>query len=80
MVPAPSCPYTWDYWTASPSDCVDLTCLLPNSIYIPLRVSWDATLHDVKEVSVLVMGSVTHIMLTHRFLFLETRSDCECLQ
>ncbi|XP_028178666.1 phosphatidylinositol 4,5-bisphosphate 3-kinase catalytic subunit delta isoform [Ostrinia furnacalis] len=49
MVPAPSCPYTWDYWTSSPSDSVDLTCLLPNSIYIPLRVSWDATLHDVKE-------------------------------
>ncbi|CAH0748005.1 unnamed protein product [Diatraea saccharalis] len=49
MVPAPSCPDTWDYWTSSPSDYVELTCLLPNSIYIPLKVSWDATLHDVKE-------------------------------
>ncbi|XP_047021008.1 phosphatidylinositol 4,5-bisphosphate 3-kinase catalytic subunit delta isoform [Helicoverpa armigera] len=49
MVPAPSCPFTWDYWTASPSDVVELTCLLPNSVYIPLRISWDATLQDVKE-------------------------------
>ncbi|KAG6442170.1 hypothetical protein O3G_MSEX002201 [Manduca sexta] len=49
MVPAPSCPNTWDYWTSSPSDCVELTCLLPNSMYIPLRISWDATLQDVKE-------------------------------
>ncbi|XP_052755017.1 phosphatidylinositol 4,5-bisphosphate 3-kinase catalytic subunit delta isoform [Galleria mellonella] len=49
MVPAPSCPSTWDYWTTSPSDYVELTCLLPNTIYIPLRVSWDATLQDVKE-------------------------------
>ncbi|CAH0701993.1 unnamed protein product [Spodoptera exigua] len=49
MVPAPSCPFTWDYWTSSPSDVVELTCLLPNSVYIPLRISWDATLQDVKE-------------------------------
>lgn len=51
MVPAPSCPFTWDYWNSSPSDVVELTCLLPNSVYIPLRISWDATLQDVKEVS-----------------------------
>lgn len=31
------------------SDCVELTCLLPNSMYIPLRKSWDATFEDVKE-------------------------------
>ncbi|XP_041977720.1 phosphatidylinositol 4,5-bisphosphate 3-kinase catalytic subunit delta isoform [Aricia agestis] len=49
MVPAPSCPNTWDYWTATPSDYVELTCLMPNSIYLPLTVSWDATLQDVKE-------------------------------
>ncbi|CAH0604358.1 unnamed protein product [Chrysodeixis includens] len=49
MVPAPSCPFTWDYWTSSPSDVVELTCLLPNSVYIPLKISWDATLQDVKE-------------------------------
>ncbi|XP_063531233.1 phosphatidylinositol 4,5-bisphosphate 3-kinase catalytic subunit delta isoform [Cydia strobilella] len=49
MVPAPSCPNTWDYWTTSPSYIVDLTCLLPNSVYIPITPNWDATLHDVKE-------------------------------
>ncbi|XP_038215234.1 phosphatidylinositol 4,5-bisphosphate 3-kinase catalytic subunit delta isoform [Zerene cesonia] len=49
MVPAPSCPYTWDYWTSTPSDYVELTCLMPNSIYLPVTVSWDATLQDVKE-------------------------------
>ncbi|CAH0718819.1 unnamed protein product, partial [Brenthis ino] len=49
MVPVPSCPYTWDYWTAEPSDYVELTCLMPNSIYLPLTVSWDANLQDVKE-------------------------------
>lgn len=51
MVPAPSCPNTWDYWMSPQSDCVELTCLLPNSMYIPLRKSWDATFEDVKEVS-----------------------------
>ncbi|XP_072943702.1 phosphatidylinositol 4,5-bisphosphate 3-kinase catalytic subunit delta isoform [Epargyreus clarus] len=49
MVPAPSCPFTWDYWTSSPSDYVELTCLMPNSVYIPVTMSWDATLLDVKE-------------------------------
>ncbi|XP_046964995.1 phosphatidylinositol 4,5-bisphosphate 3-kinase catalytic subunit delta isoform [Vanessa cardui] len=49
MVPAPSCPYTWDYWSATPSDYVELTCLMPNSIYLPVTVSWDATLQDIKE-------------------------------
>ncbi|CAH3890997.1 unnamed protein product [Pieris brassicae] len=49
MVPAPSCPLSWDYWTSTPSDYVDLTCLMPNSIYLPVSVSWDATLQDVKE-------------------------------
>ncbi|XP_045445644.1 phosphatidylinositol 4,5-bisphosphate 3-kinase catalytic subunit delta isoform [Melitaea cinxia] len=49
MVPAPSCPYTWDYWTSTPSDYVELTCLMPNSIYLPVTVSWDSTLQDVKE-------------------------------
>ncbi|CAH2086786.1 unnamed protein product [Euphydryas editha] len=49
MVPAPSCPYTWDYWTATPSDYVELTCLMPNSIYLSVTVSWDATLQDLKE-------------------------------
>ncbi|CAH2074516.1 unnamed protein product, partial [Iphiclides podalirius] len=49
MVPAPSCALTWDYWTSSTSDNVELICLMPNSVFIPLTVSWDATLQDVKE-------------------------------
>ncbi|XP_039747137.1 phosphatidylinositol 4,5-bisphosphate 3-kinase catalytic subunit delta isoform [Pararge aegeria] len=49
MVPAPSCPIAWDYWTATPSDYVELTCLMPNSIFLSLRVSWNATLLGVKE-------------------------------
>ncbi|KAJ0180329.1 hypothetical protein K1T71_003733 [Dendrolimus kikuchii] len=49
MVPAPSCPSTWDYWSSPPPDNVELSCLLPNSIYIPLTTSWDATLQDVKD-------------------------------
>ncbi|VVC95371.1 unnamed protein product [Leptidea sinapis] len=51
MVPAPSCPYTWDYWTTTPSDYVELTCLMPNSLYLAVTVSWDSTLQDVKEMS-----------------------------
>ncbi|KAG7306900.1 hypothetical protein JYU34_007008 [Plutella xylostella] len=49
MVPAPSCPYTWDYWSSSPTEGIELACLMPNSVYIPLRASWDSTLQDVKE-------------------------------
>ncbi|XP_013190051.2 phosphatidylinositol 4,5-bisphosphate 3-kinase catalytic subunit delta isoform [Amyelois transitella] len=48
MVPDPS-PFTWDYWQTTPADCVELTCLLPNSVYIPLKVTWDSTLQDIKE-------------------------------
>lgn len=51
MVPAPSCPDRWDYWHSEPSDEVELMCLLPNSVYIPVNAKWDATLQFVKEVS-----------------------------
>lgn len=71
MVPAPSCPYTWDYWTASPSYYVELTCLLPNSVYIPLRPTWNATLRHVKEVSTLEVPRsfrrVTHARCFRQF-------------
>ncbi|KOB70006.1 Phosphatidylinositol 3-kinase [Operophtera brumata] len=49
MVPAPSCPDKWDYWQSAPSDEVELMCLLPNSVYIPMSTKWDATLQNVKE-------------------------------
>lgn len=61
MVPAPSCPDKWDYWQSAPSDEVELMCLLPNSVYIPMSTKWDATLQNVKEVS----DRMEHPHVTH---------------
>lgn len=49
MVPIPR-EYSPDFWSYDPEDLVELTCLMPNGIVILLKVSYNATLSDIKEV------------------------------
>ena len=50
MVPIPR-EYSPDFWSFDPEDSIELTCLMPNGIVILLKVSYNATLSDIKEVS-----------------------------
>jgi phosphatidylinositol-4,5-bisphosphate 3-kinase len=49
MVPIPR-EYSPDFWSFDPEDSIELTCLMPNGIVILLKVSYNATLSDIKEV------------------------------
>lgn len=51
MVPIPR-EYSPDFWFHDPEDCIELTCLMPNGIVILLKVSYNATLSDIKEVCI----------------------------
>lgn len=42
-----------EFWNEIPSDCmISVTCLLPNGIIVQMSVNQNATLAEVKEVSV----------------------------
>lgn len=41
--------YQHDYWIQNENQSVELTCLLPTGLLIPLEVNKNATLQDVKE-------------------------------
>lgn len=48
LIPAELLP---DFWNQNPSDnMINLTCLLPNGIVVPLDVNQNATLAEIKEV------------------------------
>ena len=49
--------YTYDFWLRGATDpSVELNCLMPNGIIIPLEVKRNATLQEIKEVSKRVLG------------------------
>ncbi|KDR21011.1 phosphatidylinositol 4,5-bisphosphate 3-kinase catalytic subunit delta isoform [Zootermopsis nevadensis] len=49
MVHIPST-YTYDFWLRASTDpSVELSCLMPNGIFIPLEVKKNATLQEIKE-------------------------------
>lgn len=49
MVHIPST-YTYNYWAKTPTEVVELTCLMPNGVLIPLETNRNATLTEIKEV------------------------------
>lgn len=51
MVPIPA-EYMPDFWNHLSSKCpiIELTCLLPNGIILLLKVNYNATLAEIKEV------------------------------
>lgn len=51
MVHIPSS-YAFDFWLETTTDpSVELSCLMPNGVFIPLEVNRNATLQEIKEVS-----------------------------
>lgn len=50
MVHIPSA-YTYNFWAKSPTEVVELTCLMPNGVIIPLETNRNITLAEIKEVS-----------------------------
>lgn len=40
---------SYDFWSAEPPDIVDLTCLMPNGILIPMKTTQNATIEEIKE-------------------------------
>lgn len=49
MVHIPSA-YTYNFWAISPTEVVELTCLMPNGVVIPLETNRNITLAEIKEV------------------------------
>lgn len=43
--------FTYKYWLSGPTTNTNVTCLMPNGICIVLNVSHNATLAEIKEVS-----------------------------
>lgn len=50
MVHIPSA-YTYNFWAKSPTEVVELTCLMPNGVVIPFETNRNITLAEIKEVS-----------------------------
>ncbi|XP_043477506.1 phosphatidylinositol 4,5-bisphosphate 3-kinase catalytic subunit delta isoform [Leptopilina heterotoma] len=48
MVHTPSA-YTYNFWTKTPTEVVELTCLMPNGVLIPLETNRNTTLTEIKE-------------------------------
>ncbi|XP_076669716.1 phosphatidylinositol 3-kinase 92E isoform X5 [Andrena cerasifolii] len=48
MVHIPSA-YTYNFWSKSPTEVVELTCLMPNGVVIPLETNRNITLAEIKE-------------------------------
>lgn len=53
MVHTPSA-YTYNFWTKTPTEVVELTCLMPNGVLIPLETNRNTTLAEIKEVNILL--------------------------
>lgn len=49
MPPTQEICVSYDFWLADPPDIVDVTCLMPNGIIIPLKSSQNATFEEIKE-------------------------------
>jgi hypothetical protein len=86
MVPIPR-EYSPDFWSFDPEDSIELTCLMPNGIVILLKVSYNATLSDIKEVclvknlfffcTILVTVRISGMRLQN-ILYMESCTTCLC--
>ncbi|XP_066595868.1 phosphatidylinositol 4,5-bisphosphate 3-kinase catalytic subunit delta isoform [Prorops nasuta] len=48
MVHVPSA-YTYNFWSKTPTEVVELTCLMPNGVVIPFETNRNTTLAEIKE-------------------------------
>lgn len=49
MPPTQESCVAYDFWFVDPPDIIDLTCMMPNGIIIPLKSSQSATIEEIKE-------------------------------
>lgn len=49
MPPTQEICVSYDFWFVDPPDIVDVTCLMPNGIIIPLKSSQNSTIEEIKE-------------------------------
>ncbi len=55
MAPAASLYFTWDEEEgAAPPQKIELDCLLPTGVIVPLKVHKDASLAEIKEVTFVI--------------------------
>lgn len=43
--------YTHDFWQQTSEQVVELSCFMPNGVFIAIKVNKNATLHEIKLVS-----------------------------
>lgn len=52
MIHIPSA-YTYDFWAKTPTEVIELTCLMPNGVVIPFEANRNTTLSEIKEVNLM---------------------------
>lgn len=52
--------FAYDYWANNIDASVELNCLMPNGVYIPLCVNKNSTFNEIKEVRIITLKIITY--------------------
>lgn len=59
--------YSYNFWAKLPTEVVELTCLMPNGVVIPLETNCNITLAGIKEVSPVEFNALSMKYLCFHF-------------